>query len=219
MKKNHELERDAELARQRLAGRICPVCFEPGLKPAAEPVFPDESSFELTVSCRCGAGFTVTGNVHYRNRDLRLSVDSAVMPGWTYCLRCSFPYGPGESVELYEYDDYRGCPVCRSPGDEPSSSSPAGNENSINCCPVCRQTLEIRPYQTFTEFRDGMTGDYYRTTKDCLAHCQACETFCFVQIQEDDKFGPVTSLKRRYTMSRDNAYRLIYFYTLEFSST
>ncbi len=217
MKTKHKLKQEAESARRALTGRLCPVCFEPGFRPPEEPAFPDDDSFELTVSCRCGAGFKVSGGVYYPNKDLRLMVDSSVMPAWTNCIRCSFPYGPGESIELDEYDDYCGCPVCRCPGDEPSSSSPSGTGENINRCPACRQTLEIRPYQTFTEFRDGMTGDYYRTTKDCLAHCTACATFFFVQIQEDDKFGPATRLKRRYIMSQEHASRLIYFYNLKFS--
>lgn len=214
----------AEKALETLGQRECPVCGRAGMTVTLRDV--NEYFYRLDLTCGCGASWEAVQCSSREDESIILSFNQSRMEGWRRCGVCSLPYGPQEASVR---GGIRYCPGCgsqESPWGGSGNLAPEPDANGRSRrweflpCPECPD--KVRPYRprtvkytSSTEYRDGMTGDYTRTTEELLGFCPECGKFYFLSLEESTKFGIKIKLLCRCMMPEPYARRILSIYGIE----
>ncbi|PKK88090.1 MAG: hypothetical protein CVV64_20300 [Candidatus Wallbacteria bacterium HGW-Wallbacteria-1] len=212
-----------------VSGRICPLCSEKGLTASLADYC--EYFYKLAVQCTCGAVFHVLQCSSREDDSINFSCDTKTMTGWKNCSKCSLPYGPEEAILSGHYAK---CPGCGDPdfgrplnpsqrvahagvrqiindGETVAPTAKPG-QGGLEYCTDCGKRLKLEKYSSYTEYRDGMTGDYTRTTEKFLGYCQSCNLNYFISTLENTKFGGTNKVMEKSVMEEKMAQRIRRFF-------
>lgn len=202
-------------AEESVRSRKCPVCFESGTV-ELDRIDPRGNSYsEFTFECTCGAKFVSYVSHDGSDRRIPIHFKSDSLPGWKNCSRCYFFYGPSEFPESgpavpSPQGEGKPCPVCGYP-----SSLPSGwprekvDDSEVTGCPSCgKGELKRETFSVSHEFRDGIMGDYTRSTYHQLCGCMECGAFVLMETIESDKIGRRVDISYKFSIDERMALRI-----------
>lgn len=188
--------------RAAIKSRACPLCSNFSLSESGTDI--SEYFFYLHIQCTCGGAFTSFGTDEADADSLVLVLDTSKSPGWFVCRVCSLPFTRAESAAV----GMQVCPACGC-GSITKKQGKKIQDSSHIPCQGCDGLLKSTVLFSSTEYRDGITGDYFRTSEDILAYCISCNDVYYVKTVEDDKFGLRTVMDFQNRLNRVFTERLV----------
>jgi hypothetical protein len=195
-----------------LLNRYCPVCRKSNcIKITDKKVFFKESADFMGTCSLCNERFSLyLMDDETRPPRVLLCIKS---DGWKSCDKCFLRFKDQEMLIDSSGKGRPSCPGCGYPDlFQEKNPQPVMPEELYKTCPICSSEIESFRYYHNLQFRDGMTGDYVRTTDYWLRYCPECRVFTYLAAEENTKFGPITKIEAFIEYPPEYAERIIHAY-------